>query len=124
MSGCQHTSAAGADMLADLLVPPKTQGQWSIWSFAHRDQHNIVRIAIQARTGINLNQYPLDPIPFDDIAKWLDWNQQAHDDANGVLGTQGTNLQQTDFNDPNQFEAWIYLHRREHETWANVLKVS
>lgn len=111
-------------MLANLLVAPKTDFEWSIWSYAHRDQHNMIRQAIQAKFGVSLTEYPLDPIPFQDLTQWLDWNQQSHDDFNGVLGTQSSNLQQADFKDPAQLESWIYLHRREHETAASVLKIS
>lgn len=111
-------------MLANLLVAPRTDQDWSIWSYAHRDQHAIIRQAIQAQLGINLPEYPLDPINFDQLSQFLDWNQQAHDDFNGVLGTQSSNLQQADLKDPGQLEAWIYLHRREHETAANALKIS
>lgn len=110
-------------MLASLLNIPETQSDWSIWSYAHRDQHDIVNQAIQKQYGINLTQYPLDPIPFDDLQQWLTWNSDAHDDVNSVLGTQGSDLQFVDFSDPAQKEGWIYLHRREHETWAAALKV-
>jgi len=110
--------------LAYLVNTPHTPQEWDIWSWSHQDQHDIVRQAIRAKYGIDLFQYVLWPIPFQDLNQWLDANQQAHDDNNGVLGTQGSNLQQTNFNDPNQLQAWIWLHRKEHENWAQALGVS
>lgn len=110
-------------MLANLINQPGTPEEWAFWSYAHRDQHTQIIQAIRAQTGIQLPQYELDPIPFQDLDQWLEWNQRAHDDFNGVLGTQSSDLQQADFNDKAQLEAWIYLHRREHETAASVLKI-
>lgn len=111
-------------MLATLVKSPKTQAEWDIWSWAHRDQHQIVRAAIKAKYGIDLVEYQLYPIPQDALTQFLDYNQQSHDDINSVLGTQGTNLEQSDFTNPAQFEAWNYLHLREHEEWSFALGVS
>lgn len=111
-------------MLPTLVKPPQTEQEWAIWSWAHRDQHNIVRAAIKAKYGIDLTEYQLYPIPLDNLTQWQDNNQQSHDDINAVLGTQGTNLEQSDFSNPAQFQAWNYLHLREHETWGFSLGVS
>jgi hypothetical protein len=113
--------ARGSRMLAYLLNTPTTPQEWSVWSYAHRDQHKQILQAIQTQYNINLAEYPLDPIALDDFADFLNWNQRAHNDFNGVLNAQGSDLQQADLTDPNQREAWIYLHRREHETAANIL---
>lgn len=110
--------------LVTLVKPPQTDAEWQIWSFAHRDQHQIIRQAILAQKNINLVEYQLYPIPFQDLTQWLVFNQESHDDINAVLGTQGTNLEQSDFTNPSQFAAWNYLHLREHEAWSFSLGVS
>lgn len=110
-------------MLAYLLNVPSTSQEWETWSWAHRDQHALVRQAIQAVNDVNLPQYPLDPIAFDNFQDFLNWNARAHNDANGVLGTQGSDLTQLDPRDQNQLSAWVYLHNEEHRTWANVLHI-
>lgn len=110
-------------MLVTLVTTPTNASEWAVWSYAHRDSHALIRQAIQAQFNINLIEYPLDPIPFDSLTQWLDWNQQAHNDMNGVLGTQSSDLQEADFNDPAKLQAWIYLHRREHETASSILKI-
>jgi hypothetical protein len=111
-------------MLAALLQVPKTDADWSVWSYAHRDSHNIIRQAIQAKTGINLNDYPLDPIDLSQFSIFTNYNQQAHNAFNGVLKTQGTDLSQVDLSDANQLEAWVWLHYQEHYTASAALGVS
>ena len=108
-------------MLAYLLNVPTTPEEWAIWSRAHRDQHDQINQAIQNVYGINLTSYPIDPIALDDFPDFLNANQRLHNDFNGVLGTQGSDLTQADLTDTNQLEAWIYLHRREHENAADIL---
>lgn len=108
-------------MLAYLLNSPATAEEWSIWSRAHRDQHQQINQAIQAAYGVNLTEYPIDPIVLDDFPDFLASNQKLHNDFNGILQTQGSDLSVANLNDQNERDAWIYLHRREHETAANIL---
>lgn len=110
-------------MLVSLVTAPTNASEWAVWSLAHRDSHALIRQAIQAKFGITLAEYQLDPIPFNDLTQWLDNNQQSHNDMNGVLGTQSSDLQEADFSDPAKLQAWIYLHRREHETASAILKI-
>lgn len=110
--------------LPDLLNVPQNPQDWQIWSFAHRDQHRLIRNAIQATYNINLTEYQLDPINLGQFQFFLDQNQNAHNDFNGVLNLQSSDLLLTDINDKAQLQAWIYLHRREHENAANALKIS
>ena len=110
--------------LADLLNIPKDADDWNLWGFAHRDQHQLILGAIRKQFNVSLNEYPLFPIPLQTPEQWLDWNQQAHDDFNGVLGTRGTDLQETDLKDPRLLQAWIYLHYQEHYTASQRLKIS
>ncbi len=72
---------------------------------------------------INLFQYQLDPINFDDPQQWLENNAQTHDDMNGVLGLQGTDLQGVDLKDKNQLNAWIFLHYQEHYSAHQALGI-
>jgi hypothetical protein len=110
--------------LADLQNLPNSAEDWSVWSYSHRDQHNLIRNAIQASYGTNLNFYPIDPIDLSDFDIFLNYNQQAHDDMNGVLGTRGSDLLQLDYKDKRQLQAWIYLHYQEHYTASAALKVT
>jgi hypothetical protein len=113
-------------MRAELLNVPQTEADWAVWGFAHRDDHLRIRNGIQRRTGINLPEYPLDPIPLNDpgeIATWLTTNQLAHNDMNNVLNLVGASLEGVNFANPEEAAAWIYLHRKEHEAAAEVVGV-
>ena len=110
-------------MLAYLLNVPSTAHDWGVFSWAHRDQHKQVLQKIQIDTGTNLTEYVIDPIAFDNFQDFLAANQKYHNDANGVLGTQGSDLTQLDPSDQNQMKAWAFLHYQEHFTWANILHI-
>lgn len=110
--------------LADLLNQPKSAEDWNLWGFAHRDQHLLILGGIRKKYSVSLTEYPLYPINLSAQAQWLDWNQQAHDDFNGVLGTQSSDLQQVDLSNPRLLQAWIWLHYQEHLTAAIGLGVS
>lgn len=111
-------------MLANLLNSPNSDAEWAIWGFAHKDSHDLIRQAIQKKYGVNLDQYVLFPIDRDEIGTFLNNNQQAHDDFNGVLGTRGSDLLEVNLNDAAQKQSWIYLHYQEHYTASNALGVS
>jgi hypothetical protein len=111
-------------MLSTLLQVPQTEDDWRTWGFAHRDQHQLIRQAIQRQYKINLPEYQLYPVPLPDFMTWLNYNQLAHDDMNGVLQLQSSDLLSVDPRQISQLQAWIYLHRLEHESAAKKLGVS
>lgn len=106
-----------------LLEDPKTAESRSRWSFAHRDHHQIIRQAIQAKLGTVLPDYQLDPIPENDFPGWLNRNDSTHEDMNSALGLQSVNLLDVDFNDDKQRQAWVYLHYQEHFAAAAALGI-
>lgn len=101
-------------MLALLLETPQTPEEWQRWSFHHRDSHNRIREAVQAKHGVKLADYPIDPITEDDIAGFLQRNSQMHIDFDGVLNLQSNDLLDVDFTDPEQRSAWVFAHYQEH----------
>lgn len=110
-------------MLAELLVTPRSQQEWEIWSFAHRDNHVVIRQAIQSKIGNNLQEYDLDPIPPTHIEDWLARNQQAHNDMNQALQLQGSDLGTFDFKNPESISSRIYSHYLEHFAANQALEV-
>ncbi len=110
-------------MRALLLEVPQSAADWERWSVHHRQDHDLIRQAIQQQGGPNLPQYPLDPIALDQPQQFLAWNQEAHSEMNGVLRAQGSDLEDVDFNDRRQMEAWIFLHYQEHLTAGDRLGV-
>src|SRR5260221_14781159 len=101
-------------MLTWLSQVPQTPGDWAIWSFSHKTDHDEIREKIQASGGPNLVQYQLDPIPTVDFPNWLRRNQQSHIDFTEALGQQNSDLSSLDPTNRAQLAAWIYSHYQEH----------
>lgn len=110
-------------MLDSLLQIPKTEQEWNNWSWSHRVSHTKIRDAIQAQFTTNLFEYDLDPIPLNQYDQFLRQNAQAHQDMNGVLELQGTDLEGVDFKDDQQREDWFNRHYQEHYDAQAKLKV-
>lgn len=103
-------------MQAILFEVPRSETDWSRWSFSHRDSHQQIIQAIAAKGGPSLTQYILDPISMPDFQGFLERNARAHFDMNGAIGAQGAELDELDPRDTNQLVAWIYEHALEHRT--------
>lgn len=101
-------------MLPCLLNAPSTAEDWMRWGFHHRQSHDAIVSAINGKGG-KLVEYQLDPVTLDRITDWLDRDQQAHNDMNAALGTQGADLTEVDFANANQVQAWIWLEFQEHQ---------
>lgn len=110
-------------MLALLLNTPQSDEDWSRFSFHHRASHDLIRQAIAAQHNVTLPPYPLDPIPFFAFKQWLENNQAAHVDMNGVLKAQGADIEDLDPTDARQLQAWIFLHAVEHQTAERILGI-
>ena len=93
------------------------------WGFHHRQSHDAIVAAINAQGG-KLVTYQLDPIPKNELQDWLERDQQAHNDMNSALGTQGADLTEVNFEDANQKQAWIWLEFQEHFNVERVLGIS
>lgn len=94
-----------------LLNTPKNSQEWTVWSFNNKQENTRIRQAIfsQSNGSINLPEYVLDPIDFNDESNFLSRNQQAHDDFNGALGLNGVDLEGVDLSDSKQLQSWIFL---------------
>lgn len=109
--------------LVNLLNTPKNELDWSVWGWSHRDSHTKIRQAIQQQKDVNLFEYDIDPINFDDIENWLERNQRFHTDMNGALQVQGSDLQGVNLKDEKELAAWILAHFLEHQTAELALKI-
>lgn len=111
-------------MLVALLNVPRSPADWAQWSFAHKQSHLAIASAIAARNSTQPPaEYQLDPIPENDVPGWLTRNQQAHNDMNGAIGAQSSDLQDIDLKDEKQRASWIYSHFLEHQTAEQALGV-
>ena len=100
-------------MLAVLLEVPSTIAEWTRFAFHNNDQILLLQQAIREQRGISLTPYILFPINLDAPTQWLQNNQAAHTDINAVLGLQSHDIQELNFNDPDQVASWINLAYNE-----------
>ena len=91
------------------------------WSFWHAQDHIEIVGGVKKYTNYTLPLYILDPISPQKMALFLQLHQQAHNDMNSYLGLPGSDLQDTDWNNPLAVRAFLYLNFSEHQ--AARLKV-
>ena len=110
-------------MLAAILNVPSTKREWDVWSWHHRLSHSALLGAALQQRGAQLTDYVLDPINFDNVSDWLERNQQMHVDLGTLLGDQFDDLTDVDFKNPEQLQAWVYLHWLDHTTFEQRLGI-
>ena len=91
------------------------------WLFAHARDHQAVVDAIRAKFNIVLPVLPLDPMDPGDPSNWSIRHQDMHNSANGVLGTDGVDLQSVKWSDPEEREEWFWNQYSEHLAWHKRL---
>lgn len=99
-----------------LQETPSQPDDWNRWSEHHRISHNEIRQAIRAQKGLDLPDYPIDPIRKESIGDFTQYNSQLHSDMNGALGLQGVDLLDVNFDDRAQRLSWIAQHAEEHRS--------
>lgn len=77
----------------------------------------------QVKPVVNLAEYQLYPINFQQFQNFLENNSQAHDDFNSVLGLQSSDIEELDPKDLNKLQEWIYLNYKELESACEQLKI-
>jgi hypothetical protein len=110
-------------VLPALANTPRSPSEWLRWSFDHRDSHDRIRAAILARMGTMLADHQVEPINPNDTVSFLNNNSTLHNDMNRALGQPGSDIQDVDFKDDKQLEAWIKLHYVEHYNAETVLGI-
>ena len=110
-------------MLQALENIPRTNDDWSRFSWDHRDSHDRIRAAIKAQFSVNLNDYQIDPINPNDFEIFLTNNSSLHGDMNGVLRLESSDLEDVNMKDQEQAVAWFRLHYFEHYYAEVALKI-
>lgn len=109
--------------VAALYNVPSTPEELGTWAFAHAAHHRDIIRLIYERGQVKLVEYPLDPMPTDDLEAWTYQHQQMHQDFDSLLGISGYDLTDVDWKDRNQVAAWIFLNASEHYQAANTLEL-
>lgn len=108
--------------VAAIFNVPSNQAEFNDWSFCHSDHHT--NVAAKLRTvGIVVPTYILDPINPADTGTWEYQHQLIHDAIDQVLGIQGFDLSDINWQDRNEFAGWIFLNANEHYQMAAILEV-
>lgn len=107
--------------LASLYNIPVDDPTLSQWAFNHMANHrDIVRI-IYELTGIALPEFILDPFDTSDFKTWSYGHQEMHRQMNEILGIDGNDLLQVEWQDENQRASWILLQASEHRQACDLL---
>jgi hypothetical protein len=108
-----------------IWLPPTDAWSSAIFSFSNQDEHVKAADAVFKKYGVNLQLYPLDPMPPVDSGarqSWAENHQAMHNDLDSVLGlADGPDLSSIDWNDQEQLKVWVELHSPRHMIYAQVL---
>jgi hypothetical protein len=110
--------------IAAIFNIPSNIDELNSWAFAHADHHRNLNAYIQARTGVTMPQYVLDPINSADVGTWLFQHQDLHSQMDAILGISGYDLLDVDLTDEGQLSAWIWLVANEHYQAADITGVA
>ena len=78
---------------------------------------------LMLKAGITLPEYMLHPSNPDDTGVWEDQHQQMHQDMDALLGINGFDLTNVNFENEAYLAGWIQLHFNEHYQAANILGI-
>lgn len=109
--------------VADLANVPNTDEEMVKWSALHAYHHRQINGAILLIHDIALPEYILDPVNLADPQAFLNQHQQMHQNTDQVLGIQGYDLTEVDWNDLGQRSGWIWLNFQLHVAEANATGV-
>lgn len=111
-------------MLARLLTVPQDAQEWDEWAWHNADTLDQIRQAIGSAKGVTLPQRQLYPIPpGEDLQLWLANVQQSHNDFNGALGLQSSELEDVNLQDPADREAWVWANYQELQAACDTLRI-
>jgi hypothetical protein len=92
------------------------------WLFQHSQDHLEIVQKIAQTTGLVLPTYIIDPLEPGDFKGWALRHQNYHNEANGVLRVDGSDLQTVDFENQEEMESWYWLNYSEHLAWHGRLR--
>ena len=99
--------------LVNVQEPAEGAGGLKAWFFAHHQDHIEIVQAIQ-KLGVPMTIYPLDPFTPSSPDTWLRMHQSAHNDFNQVLGIDGADLTDVDFQNADKMTDFFYRNYQEH----------
>lgn len=107
--------------LANIVYPPPTPNGWKEWFFYHAQDHINIVTSIQSLKSIVLPTYVIDPMDPDDFEGWAQRHQNYHNDMNGIFGLNGIDLQEVNFDNPDEKKSWMWNNFSEHRAVHNAI---
>lgn len=110
--------------LAQVLLPAPVPTGMEEWAHAHMQHHVAIITAMRQARGFELPLRQIFPVNWDDpvsISIFLREHQQMHNDFGIILGIQGNDLTNVDFQDQDQRESWFFLNLTQHRSAAEAL---
>lgn len=98
--------------LAGVLHPPPGKSGFNEWLFHHWQDHLAIVQKIADQYNIILPTYNIDPLIAQDLKGWGLRHQNFHNDMNGVLGTDGSDLETINWSSHEERESWFFLNFR------------
>lgn len=98
-------------MLPVCLEVPSNDLDWERWAWHSKGQIDSINEAIQQKYGIVMTSYVL--IPFTKTQLWLQNNASAHSAFCAVLGIDGHNIDDLNWEDADEVAVWVDLAYRE-----------
>lgn len=109
--------------VAGIYNVPSTQDELNTWAATHATHHLLIIQTIERLTGIQLQQYVLDPLDPRDPESWLLQHQFMHNQMDAILGIGGYDLLNVNIKDRNEFAGWVWLNANEHYQASNALEI-
>ncbi len=109
--------------LASLANVPYDDNSLSQFSFAHMAHHRDIIRRIYELSGIELEEFPIDPFNLANADTFGYQHQQMHNQMNSVLGISGNDLIEINWQDKGEREGWIFLNWQEHMQAGDKLGV-
>lgn len=103
--------------LPHILYPPPTKGGWQEWLYQHFTQHKDIIGAVQQTRGLSLTLgriWPIDPSDKAQLEVFLEDHQQMHNEMNALLGVQGNDLSDVDFQNKKEADVFYWFNYQEH----------
>ena len=91
--------------------------------FAHFQDHIEIVQAVKRKKSVKLTQYAIFPFNRENVEAILLAHQLYHDDMNGVLKLNGTDLQQVDLQDKTNIAVWTNQNFQEHYSARQALGI-
>jgi len=99
--------------IASLFNVPDTDDELSTWSFSHAAHHRDIAAAAFKKFNVTLLQSILDPFDPSDQG-WFERHQAMHFSMNLLFGIASYNLEEVNWDNQDERNAWIYLNGLEH----------